>query len=125
MAHARALPDRRLVASQRPAYAVPEDPDRALRAAGGLLEGVAVATQEQRTSISWDYAPAPEAPDHVRLRGSYGLFIDGEFRDPGDGRRAARRAGRAGCPAGLGCAERARPWQVSVPDRAADPGACS
>src|ERR687898_3415825 len=85
MAHARALPDRRLVASQRPADAVPEDPDRALRAAGGLLEGVAVATQEQRTSISWDYAPAPESPDHVRLRESYGLFIEGEFVDPGDG----------------------------------------
>ena len=25
-------------------------------------------TTEQRTSIVWDYAPAPEATDHVRLR---------------------------------------------------------
>ena len=40
-----------------------------------------------RTSIVWDYAPAPESPDHVRLRDSYGLFIDGDFRDPLDGRR--------------------------------------
>ena len=46
-----------------------------------------MATQEQRTSIVWDYAPAPESPDHVRLRDSYGLFIDGEFVDPGDGTR--------------------------------------
>jgi aldehyde dehydrogenase (NAD+) len=48
-----------------------------------------VATQEQRTSIVWDYAPAPESPDHVRLRDSYGLFIDGEFQDPVDGTRVA------------------------------------
>jgi aldehyde dehydrogenase (NAD+) len=48
-----------------------------------------VATQEQRTSIRWDYAPAPESPEHVRLRDSYGLFIDGEFVDPLDGTRVA------------------------------------
>ena len=35
----------------------------------------------------WDYAPAPESADHVRLRDSYGLFIGGEFRDPVDGAR--------------------------------------
>ncbi len=46
-----------------------------------------MATQEQRTSIVWDYAPAPESPDHVRLRDSYGLFIDGSFVDPVDGTR--------------------------------------
>jgi aldehyde dehydrogenase (NAD+) len=40
-----------------------------------------------RTSIVWDYAPAPESTDHVRLRDEYGLFIGGEFRDPIDGRR--------------------------------------
>jgi aldehyde dehydrogenase (NAD+) len=40
-----------------------------------------------RTSIVWDYAPAPESTDHVRLRDDYGLFIGGEFRDPVDGRR--------------------------------------
>ena len=81
------LPDRRLVAAERPADAVPEDPDRPLRAAGGLLERM--STQENRTSIVWDYAPAPESPDHVRLRDSYGLFIDGDFRDPLDGTRVA------------------------------------
>ncbi|MBV8710410.1 MAG: aldehyde dehydrogenase family protein, partial [Solirubrobacterales bacterium] len=41
---------------------------------------------ETRTSIVWDYAPAPESVDHVRLKDRYGLFVDGEFRDPSDGR---------------------------------------
>ena len=40
---------------------------------------------ETRTSIVWDYAPAPESVDHVRLKDRYGLFVDGEFRDPSDG----------------------------------------
>ena len=105
-----------------------------------------MATQEQRTSIVWDYAPAPESPDHVRLRDSYGLFIDGEFQDPVDGTRVptinpateepvaevafagagdVRRAvrGGAGCPARLGCTEWAGARQVPVPHRASDPGA--
>ncbi|HEX3690753.1 MAG TPA: aldehyde dehydrogenase family protein, partial [Solirubrobacteraceae bacterium] len=43
-------------------------------------------TTEQRTSIVWDYAPAPEATDHVRLADRYGLFIDGAFRDPAEPR---------------------------------------
>jgi aldehyde dehydrogenase (NAD+) len=47
------------------------------------------ATDTPRTRITWDYAPAPESPDHVRLRDSYGLFIGGEFVDPRDGRRVA------------------------------------
>jgi aldehyde dehydrogenase (NAD+) len=41
---------------------------------------------ETRTSIVWDYAPAPESTDHVRLKDRYGLFVDGEFRDPSAGR---------------------------------------
>ena len=41
---------------------------------------------ETRTSIVWDYAPAPESADHVRLNDRYGLFLDGEFRDPAGGR---------------------------------------
>ncbi len=41
---------------------------------------------ETRTSIVWDYAPAPESVDHVRLKDRYGLFVDGDFRDPSDGR---------------------------------------
>ncbi len=46
-----------------------------------------MAIQEQRATIRWDYAPAPESPEHVRLRDSYGLFIDGSFVDPVDGVR--------------------------------------
>jgi aldehyde dehydrogenase (NAD+) len=46
-------------------------------------------TTETRTSIVWDYAPAPESSDHIRLRDRYGLFLDGEFRDPADGRYVA------------------------------------
>jgi aldehyde dehydrogenase (NAD+) len=34
---------------------------------------------------TWEYAPAPEARDVVRLRESYGLFIDGEFTAPAEG----------------------------------------
>jgi aldehyde dehydrogenase (NAD+) len=34
---------------------------------------------------AWEYAPAPESRDAVSLRERYGLFIDGEFRDPTDG----------------------------------------
>jgi aldehyde dehydrogenase (NAD+) len=45
------------------------------------------ATDTPRTRITWDYAPAPESPDHVRLRDSYGLFIGGAFVDPRDGQR--------------------------------------
>src|SRR5204863_444725 len=59
--------------------------DRALRALRGLLEGV--SSMDVRTSIVWDYAPAPESTEHVRLRDDYGLFIGGEFRAPADGRR--------------------------------------
>jgi aldehyde dehydrogenase (NAD+) len=32
-----------------------------------------------RAPIRWDYAPAPESTDHVRLRDRYGLFIGGAF----------------------------------------------
>src|ERR1700754_2418839 len=39
-----------------------------------------------RTPVRWDYSPAPEATDHVRLKDRYGLFLDGEFTDPTDGR---------------------------------------
>ena len=44
---------------------------------------------DTRTSIVWEYAPAPEATDHVRLKDSYGLFIDGEFHEPSDARHVA------------------------------------
>ncbi|MGH7358072.1 MAG: aldehyde dehydrogenase family protein, partial [Candidatus Rokuibacteriota bacterium] len=30
--------------------------------------------------VPWEYAPAPEATDHIAIRPEYGLFIDNEFR---------------------------------------------
>ncbi len=35
--------------------------------------------------MDWEYAPAPESRALVDVKSSYGLFIDGEFRDPLDG----------------------------------------
>ena len=34
-----------------------------------------------RTALAWEYSPAPEATDHIRLRDRYGLFIGGEWRE--------------------------------------------
>ena len=43
-----------------------------------------MATPENTLAFDggWDYAPAPESTDHVRIDKRYGLFIDGEFRAP-------------------------------------------
>jgi aldehyde dehydrogenase (NAD+) len=38
-------------------------------------------------SVPWEYAPAPESTDVVRLEESYGLFINGEFVEPKSGKR--------------------------------------
>ncbi len=35
---------------------------------------------------AWEYAPAPERPDHVRLRDRYGLFINGRWVSPESGK---------------------------------------
>src|SRR5579863_10294754 len=43
-------------------------------------------TVESRQSIVWEYAPAPEATDHLRLAERYGLFIDGAFCEPAEPR---------------------------------------
>ncbi len=32
-----------------------------------------------RGNLPWEYAPAPEATDHIRIRPEYGLFIGNEF----------------------------------------------
>jgi aldehyde dehydrogenase (NAD+) len=44
--------------------------------------GAAAATT--RAPLRWDYSPAPESTDHVRLRDRYGLFIGGEFVEADD-----------------------------------------
>lgn len=35
---------------------------------------------------SWEYAPAPESRDHIRLKDRYELFINGEFVEPQSGK---------------------------------------
>ncbi len=42
----------------------------------------------ERTRVRWDYSPAPESADHVRLRDAYGVFVGGEFADPRSGTSA-------------------------------------
>ena len=45
-----------------------------------------MTVEASRTRVVWEYAPAPESTDHVRLRDRYGLFLDGAFAEPADGR---------------------------------------
>jgi aldehyde dehydrogenase (NAD+) len=40
-----------------------------------------------RAAVRWDYAPAPESTDHLRLAPSYDLFVGGRFVAPEDGAR--------------------------------------
>lgn len=37
-------------------------------------------------NTSWEYAPAPESTDHIRLKDKYDLFIDGKFVKPEKGK---------------------------------------
>ncbi len=82
-----------------------------------------------RTSIVWDYAPAPESADHLRLKDRYGLFLDGEFRDPASGQYVptfnpateepiaeVAWAGPADVPAAIASAGAAHPKWAALPD---------
>lgn len=58
-----------------------------------LVEEKALMGQDRRRAErrldfghAWDYAPAPEGTDHVRLASRYDLFIDGRFEAPVAGR---------------------------------------
>jgi len=88
------------------------------------------AIEPARTRITWDYAPAPESPDHVRLRDAYGLFVGGTWRDPEDGRRAPTLnpateepiaevtfAGEADVAAAVEAARAAQPAWAALPGR--------
>jgi acyl-CoA reductase-like NAD-dependent aldehyde dehydrogenase len=54
-----------------------------------LTERKSVARRAESAPITtaWDYAPAPEARDIVRIQESYGLFIGGKFVEPLSGER--------------------------------------
>ena len=47
-----------------------------------------MATSENKLAFDggWEYDPAPESTDHVRIAPRYGLFIDGDFVRPEKGR---------------------------------------
>ena len=47
-----------------------------------------MATPENKLAFDggWEYDPAPESTDHVRIAPRYGLFIDGDFVRPEKGR---------------------------------------
>lgn len=46
------------------------------------IEPVGLQRPALEFASRWDYAPAPEATDHVRFERRYGLFIDGAFVPP-------------------------------------------
>ncbi len=97
--------------------------------------------------MPWEYAPAPEATDHVRIEAEYGLFIGNEFRaveaaqdvhrhQPGhrgaagegrarlEGGREPRGGGRArGASVHVVEAARTGAREVPLSDRAHPPGA--
>jgi aldehyde dehydrogenase (NAD+) len=47
----------------------------------------AVDTQPNKLAFDggWQYAPAPESTDHIRIDERYGLFIGGDFVEPAEG----------------------------------------
>ena len=47
-----------------------------------------MATPENKLAFDggWEYAPAPESTDHIKVKKRYGLFIDGDFIAPEKGR---------------------------------------
>src|SRR5439155_20273800 len=73
VAHPAAVPIRRIEPAQRPAPAAAQAGNRRLRRSrlrdGGLMVS------------KFDYAPAPESRDIARLKPSYQIFVDGQFRD--------------------------------------------
>jgi aldehyde dehydrogenase (NAD+) len=52
---------------------------------GTTTNGHPPAPDAARAPLRWEYSPAPESTDHVRLRDRYGLFIGGEFVEPSAG----------------------------------------
>ena len=112
-----------------------------------MSRGLSTTRQPRAGAPSSTYAPAPESRAVARLQPSYGLFIDGAFRDPIDGDAfktispsseevlaEVTLAGPRDVDAAVAAARAAfeGPWgtmpgraarEVPVPDRAAHPGA--
>src|SRR5438105_3570753 len=52
---------------------------------GTLTAGRAVVPLKERRLVfgkKWDYAPAPETSEYIKIAPRYGLFIDGKFVPP-------------------------------------------
>jgi aldehyde dehydrogenase (NAD+) len=49
---------------------------------GGHAVAKAPASRELDFGKAWDYAPAPEATDHVKIKSRYELFIGGKWQKP-------------------------------------------
>lgn len=45
---------------------------------------MAITNTKSEEKIKWEYAPAPEATDHIQLKKQYELFIDGKWVKPTD-----------------------------------------
>lgn len=45
-----------------------------------------VQSKALRFDTDWQYAPAPESADHVKMNNEYGLFINGRFVQPASGK---------------------------------------
>src|ERR1700722_15828526 len=65
-----------------------ESPESAARASGGALPATRgdVASFALEFGHAWDYAPSPEATDHVTIDARYELFIGGKWRAPKSGK---------------------------------------
>src|SRR3977135_288237 len=85
MDDARALPPRCIHSAQRRAHA---DRQRALRRVSVrrlLHDRLMAITKKQSTELAkqvFEYAPAPEAIDHVKIQPRYGLFIKDKWSEP-------------------------------------------
>ncbi len=52
---------------------------------GTAPEGHAAEVPQHRAGLQWQYAPAPESREIVKLAAEYGLFVNGEFGPAADG----------------------------------------
>ena len=55
-----------------------------------MLEEKSISSEKQKTDLdfdgSWEYAPAPESTDHIKIKEQYDLFINGDFVAPESGK---------------------------------------